>query len=292
MRPRRCRKRLFSSVSAPEDLSSKKIKILIEDMVREGEIDIGENVVEKIIVKRIDKSTGSCVTDTFSVHARKHPLSKLRVKLFDMHKQYMRLNSDSYFENLSLEELTQRFQFIDEYFDSSENLTNLRNQLKCFERTRNFQIWHDASSILNHSHILFCVNVIYDPAVFFTSSEYEQKNNIKVDIQKIIEAPELYIIGRCANNDEQLGYIGTRVSCLENLKDGLQLDEAHHNIVLNDKMRFFHGDGPATAFEAGNQKGGHYFCPTCDVHICLTDDIAHSYQQNLISLEEKQKKVL
>ena len=116
IRPRRCRKRLFSSVSAPEDLSSKKIKILIEDMVREGEIDIGENVVEKIIVKRkIDKLTGSCVTDTFSVHARKHPLSKLRVKLFDMHKQYMRLNSDSYFENISQEELTQRFQFIDEY---------------------------------------------------------------------------------------------------------------------------------------------------------------------------------
>ena len=44
-------------------------------------------------------------------------------------------------------------------------------------------------------------------------------------------------------------------------------------------MCLFKGDGPAVAFEVGNQKGGYYFCPTCDVHICLTDDVSHCYQQ-------------
>ena len=43
----------------------------------------------------------------------------------------------------------------------------------------------------------------------------------------------------------------------------------------------FHGDRPATALEAGNQKGGNYFCPSCDVHLCLTDDIAHCYRQKV-----------
>ena len=71
-----------------------------------------------------------------------------------------------------------------------------------------------------------------------------------------------------------------------------ELDESCENIVLNDTMRFFLGDGPAAALEAGNQKWGNYFCPSCDVHICLTDDITHCYHQKVKSLPEKQHKVL
>ena len=64
-----------------------------------------------------------------------------------------------------------------------------------------------------------------------------------------------------------------------------ELDQSFENIVLNDTMRF--GDGPAAALEAGNQKGGNYFCPSCDVHLYLTDDIAHCYRQKFMSVEEK-----
>ena len=145
---------------------------------------------------------------------------------------------------------------------------------------------------MGHGHILFCVNVLYDSAVFYTSSEYYEKFKIKKDVQRLVETPELYMIGRCANNDEQLGYIETRVACLKGLKNGInlsELDQSCENIVLNDTMRFFHGDGPATALEAGNQKGGNYFCPSCDVHLCLTDDIAHCYHQKVRSLGEKQQ---
>ena len=66
------------------------------------------------------------------------------------------------------------------------------------------------------------------------------------------------MIGRCANNDEQLGNIETRVACLKGLKNGInlsELDQSYENIVLNDTMRFFHGDKPTSALEAGNQKG-------------------------------------
>ena len=43
-----------------------------------------------------------------------------------------------------------------------------------------------------------------------------------------------------------------------------ELDESCENIVLNDIMRFFHGDSPAAALEAGNQKGGTQPCRRCE----------------------------
>ena len=82
---------------------------------------------------------------------------------------------------------------------------------------------------------------------------------------------------------------------LEELKTDLQLssiDEKYEGILLNDSMRLFKVDGPAIAFEAGNQKGGYYFCPCCDVHACLTDDISHCYQQGIKSLENLQFRVM
>ena len=177
----------------------------------------------------------------------------------------------------------------------SENSADMRERLKRYERTRNFQIWHDGSVITNHGHIVFCINVLYDPAVFYTSAEYKRLRNIDINVQREVEAPELYIIGRCGSNDEQLAYIPTRIEDLHGLKIGLNLNEIdnnYENIILSDTMRFFHGDGPAAALEAGNQKGGHYFCPSCEVHLCRTDDISHCYQQKIQSLEEKQDLVL
>ena len=75
-------------------------------------------------------------------------------------------------------------------------------------------------------------------------------------------------------------------------RNQFEFDQSCENIVLNDTMHFFHGDGPATALEAGNQKWGNYFCPSCDVHLCLTGDIAHCYRQKVKSLGEKQHNVL
>ena len=34
-------------------------------------------------------------------------------------------------------------------------------------------------------------------------------------IERLVETLELYMIGWCANNDEQLGYIETCVACLK-----------------------------------------------------------------------------
>ena len=79
-----------------------------------------------------------------------------------------------------------------------KNLSDLKERLKTFKRTRNLQLWHDGSCITNHGHILFCINVLYDRAVFYTSLEYYDKFIIKRDVQRLVETPELYMVGRCA----------------------------------------------------------------------------------------------
>ena len=97
---------------------------------------------------------------------------------------------------------------------------------------------------------------MYDPAVFYT--EYQEISGDSVDVQAEIESPELYIIGRCRSNDEQLGYIETRLECLKVLGIGVNLktiDNQYEDVTINDIMRFPHGDGPAAAFETDNQKG-------------------------------------
>ena len=268
----------------------------MEEKIRAGEIDIGESIVErKYTKKKFDKSTGQLVDHVFSVFGRKHPLLKIHVKLFNKCKKFMRLNPDSYFENISKEELTKRLLSIGEFIHETESLSDMKERLKQYERTRHLHIWHGGSCIANHGHILFCINVLYDPAVFYTSAEYTILANIDTNVQREVESPQLYIIGRCGSNDEQLACINTRVDDLNGTKIGLKLceiEEKYENIVLRDIMRFFHGDGPSAALEAGNQKGGYYFCPSCDVHLCQTDNIAYCYQQKTRSLAEKQNLVV
>ena len=174
--------------------------------------------------------------------------------------------------------------------NTNRNINDLKETLREYERTTHFIIWHDPSVIANHGHILFNVHVLYDPAVFYTSEEYKKLIGYDVNIRREIEATELYIIGRCKSNDEQLAYIETRIECLEGLKTGLHLntiDEKYESIILNVNVRLFKGDGPDVALEASNQKrGGGGGGITC-----LTDDISYSYQQSMRSLENMQSRV-
>ena len=150
-------------------------------------------------------------------------------------------------------------------------------------------MWHDGSTIANHGDILFSVNIIYDPAVFYTREECKLITGNDIDVQSEIEKPELYMLGRCQSNDEQLGFIKSRVECLKDLSNNIVIDE---NFELVDVMRFFHGDGPANAIELGNQKGGHYFCPHCNARKCLNHDIAYSFCQKLKTYEGSRDKII
>ena len=293
-RVRRERKKLFSYIKKPIDVNSKQGKQSLAEKVSSGEIDIGENVVGRVYQKvKINKSGESC-TQSFTVFGRKHTLKTLRKKLFLKQKQFMRLNSDEYFETISDNKLIERLKTIHEYIPTDDT-KKMKDKLKAFERSRHLQTWHDGSTICNHGHILFTINVLYDPAIFYTSAEYKEITGLEVNIQSIVEQPEIYIVGRCRANDEQLGYNHTRIECLKDLRNKISLEEFDqqlHNMELSDTMRLFHGDGCAMALESGNQSGGHYFCPSCNIHLHQTDDIPSSYNQKFVSMANKQHKVL
>ena len=104
--------------------------------------------------------------------------------------------------------------------------------------------------------------------------------------------PEIYIVARCGSNDEQLAYVDTRVEDLMDLKNPLNLGELnpkYKGIMLRDKMRFFHGDGPSATLEMGNNKTGYYNCPTCLTHTCMYDDIALVYQASITSIQDRRE---
>ena len=52
------------------------------------------------------------------------------------------------------------------------------------------------------------------------------------------------------------------------------------------------GDGPASQFEAGQQKGGDYFCWACPVSGESTNSLSYCYYQKCISFEERRDKIL
>lgn len=58
---------------------------------------------------------------------------------------------------------------------------------------------------------------------------------------------------------------------------------------VNDKLRFFHGDGPAQQIEAGSKLGGNYPCVGCTSHSCMFSDLAHTFRSDTLTLSERQK---
>ena len=240
---RRQLKRVYPKVSGPVDVPSKKVKEDLMDNVSNEEVNLGVNIAPREYKRVIyDKKTSELITDTFTVYGRKHPMREIRERLFQKHRQYMRLNSDSYFDNLDDNELVRRLSAIRKV-ESHETLADMKAELKVSERSRNFVNWHDGSSISNHEHVLFCIHALFDRAVFYSSAEYKEitEGQEDVDIQSIVETPELYIISRCRSNDEQLSLVETRIECLMDLHIDLNLgeiDPEYSEIALNGTMRF------------------------------------------------------
>lgn len=102
---------------------------------------------------------------------------------------------------------------------------------------------------------------LYDQATFYTNSEYKVITGQEVNILSLVEAPSLYIVARSTSCDEeQLCYIETRFDCLDELSDPTMTTTG---VAVTDKMRFFHGDSPSRQYEAGQQKGGNFYCAVC-----------------------------
>ena len=87
----------------------------------------------------------------------------------------------------------------------------MKELLMKYERTKHFMIWADNSTIMNHGHIIYLVQCLYDPAFSFTPEEMKARWYENVVVPSIIDRPHLYIPGRCGSKEiEQLAYVDTR----------------------------------------------------------------------------------
>ena len=112
-------------------------------------------------------------------------------------------------------------------------------------------MWHDNSTLSSHSYLFMMVSIMYERAVFLRNEEYEQKYHTSLDIQSIIEKPQIYLLESCPSNDQQILYIEERLQDILNLN--LTITSSKH-VAIKDELRIFKGDKPAAQFEAGQQK--------------------------------------
>ena len=176
---------------------------------------------------------------------------------------------------------------VDEH--AAEDDDTLCRRLKKFNSQRFLQFWHDGSSISNHAHLLIVVNILYDPAIFLTNEEYHEKHGKIMNVQSEVEKPFTYIIARCPADDHQLMYADTRIDDIRELKSPV----TYGKYELTDVARFFHGDGPACALEAGQQKNGRYPCWVCPADVNNKGpDIAHIHYLPCLTLKDRTNKVL
>ena len=161
----------------------------------------------------------------FTTEGRKVPLADIRQQMFERHAPYMRIRTDDEYDKMSEQELNLR---LAELHESDDNLSleERRAKLKSLERTRNFIVWHDNSTVANHGFLVCMIGCLYDPAVFYTNDEYLVKTGKHTDVQKVIEKPEVNFLARCGSSDqEQMLYTETRLECIQGLKENLTTEE-------------------------------------------------------------------
>ena len=118
----------------------------------------------------------------------------------------------------------------------------------------------------------------------------KSKTGKVIDVQGIVECPELHIIGRSTSTlKDQLKYVECRKQCM--LEMGAPISLAN-GVVVTDIVRFFHGDGPAQQFEAGHSIGGNYCCVGCGAHSSCFDDVVHSCWSEKHNLQSRQNFVI
>ena len=116
-------------------------------------------------------------------------------------------------------------------------------------------MWHDCSTVGVHNYLLMMVSRIYDPACYFTDTDFHKKYNELVNVEAIVETTMIFILARCPSHDQHLLYSEERLDDILKLNENTKTSS---NIEIIDKPHIFKGDKPASQFEAGQQKGGNF----------------------------------
>ena len=222
-RLRRKKIKLSSGISMPYERTNDEVLKQLKEKIKAGLYTMGEVIVPQKFQKLSINKDGEAEIVDVVVSGRKYPLLHMCHQMLKDHDKYLRLFSDKEYNELSKEKIKTELMRINEY-ESAKNLTTVQQLdiLKAFQRTRNLMLWHDTSTISDHSYLLMMVKCVYDHAIFFTNEEYEYMYNKKINnIQVEIEKPVMYILARCPPTDDQIKYIDTRLEDLIELKTTL-----------------------------------------------------------------------
>ena len=187
-------------ISMTVDVNESVLKKQLDTLIEQKEIHIGHLIMPKKIEKLVLKNN-ELIKEYFNVYGRKIRLHEIRKALLERLKQYMRYSDEKYYQTLPMDQCTillQRYNLS----VLEDDVNQMRQAIKEVETTRHFSIWHDAATVANHGYVLFMIQNIYNPAVYYTNTEWHGKYPKKTatSIQKIIEQPEVYMIGQCSSS--------------------------------------------------------------------------------------------
>ncbi|KAL5510055.1 hypothetical protein EMCRGX_G005525 [Ephydatia muelleri] len=264
------------------------IKQILQKYVESGKLLVGEKVVEtKYTTYKVDATDTSKVVEASScVFAHKIRLLDIRQKLLKKHEDLglIRNKPDEYYDTLPTTELKLMLEALGENTEGMLD-TELSMHLKTISRQRYLKVWHDHSSISGHGHLLVTVSCIYDPAFYYSPLEVPG-----VDVQSIVERPELHILGRSSSSlEDQASFNQCRLDCIKELAAPISTSTG---VPVKDFLRFFHGDGPAQQYEAGNSVGGRYPCVGCGVESTSIHTLEHAFKCRTRTLKERQEFIL
>ena len=102
----------------------------------------------------------------------------------------------------------------------NENLPDSEDELcerfKMLQRTRTLALWHDHATPLGLGIVMITVHVVFDPAVFYTQSEW---NDRSLNLQSTIESPLIYMLCVSSSSaEDQAAFLQDRINCLNSLR--------------------------------------------------------------------------
>ena len=236
-------------VSVPVEPTNKQIVSQLKEKIVDDTYNIGQLIVPQSYKKNV-LINDKLAKETTTTEGRKMDLLDIRKNMLKKQEKYMKLRTDDELSLLTKDDILQELSQINELApnDFSKDNLFLLKKLKHFQRTKHLMMWHHGSILSSHTYLLMMVSIIYDRAVFLTNEEYEQKYHASLDIQSIIEKPQVYLLARCPSNDQQILHIEEHLQDILNLN--LTITSSKH-FPIKDELRIFKGDKPAAQFEAG-----------------------------------------
>ena len=291
--PRRAKAKLAGGrISHPMFTPSVIHKKKIQDKIDMGELLVGIPIVENKYTKfSVDKQTNSVIESTECVYGQLVPIIELRHKLLKKHESLniVRAYTESEIHDMTMEQTQQIIKNMKITLPTCCSIEEMKCIIHSATTKRYLKLWHDHSEIAGHGHLLCTVTCIYDPGFFYTSAEMKQKG-ITIDVEQIVEAPEIYILARSSSSiEDETKFNQARFDDLPNISTPISTLKG---VEVTDILRYFHADGPARQFECGNNIGGYYPCSGCGALSTMFDDIAYSYRTKLLTIEERQSFIL